>query len=456
MMFTSSVCDPRAFTRSDLLVILVISGVGLAMLSPALLAARGDARKSECVDKVRALTAACLEFESIQGFIPASTSRMPAKRGFMGWILPHLDQSLADAYNYDVDWHDPKNTKVISTELPVFYCPDAPQISHLSSGQAGDRVWTGACMDYGMVSSLDQSTAKSQGVPSAQKNMRCFVTKKTELAEVTDGLANTLLFVERAGFPNIWVRGKQVDPAVIGMTRDETAKHSVWATPRIAIGVRGHTFDGLTMPGPYAVNRCNYKGAYSFHPGFVNLGMGDGSVRVLNEGVDLYVFYALCTIQGEEAVPTSDPYGARELPEPEQAIPVRGKILVDGEPAAGAVVCFHPRNDPSSHAKRTYGDVGRDGSYSLTTNFAEDGAPAGDYIVTVYWSHPQLEPRVGWDASILRPDLLRGRFATREYSPLRATVGNSETEFAPVDLNSEEITESAEFTFPTTGESPSP
>src|SRR5262245_1565771 len=64
-------------------------------------------------------------------------------------------------------------------------------------------------------------------------------------------------------------------------------------------------------------------------------------------------------------------------------VPVRSTFLVSGKPAAGAIVCFHPIGD--ARGLRSSGRVGNDGVLSLTTYVPADGAPEGEYIVTVYW-----------------------------------------------------------------------
>ena len=60
--------------------------------------------------------------------------------------------------------------------------------------------------------------------------------------------------------------------------------------------------------------------------------MGDGSVRALGEGINIYAFYALCTIQAADAVPTEDEYSKAELPERKTVVPVHGSIMVAGKP----------------------------------------------------------------------------------------------------------------------------
>src|SRR5262245_59099450 len=64
--------------------------------------------------------------------------------------------------------------------------------------------------------------------------------------------------------------------------------------------------------------------------------------------------------------------------------PVTGKVLVDGHPAEHALVVFHPVN-AGPDALKPHAAVGPDGTFTLTTNTTGDGAPAGEYLVTVEW-----------------------------------------------------------------------
>ena len=65
--------------------------------------------------------------------------------------------------------------------------------------------------------------------------------------------------------------------------------------------------------------------------------------------------------------------------------PVAGKVTVKGETPAGALVVFHPAGG-SADAVRPTGKVRDDGTFAVTTYDGEDGAPAGDYAVTVQWN----------------------------------------------------------------------
>src|SRR5262249_42061318 len=65
--------------------------------------------------------------------------------------------------------------------------------------------------------------------------------------------------------------------------------------------------------------------------------------------------------------------------------PVRGKVYFEGEPARGALVVFHPMNQSDLKTAKPRAVVEDDGSFALTTFVAKDGAPPGDYAVSIAW-----------------------------------------------------------------------
>jgi hypothetical protein len=98
--------------------------------------------------------------------------------------------------------------------------------------------------------------------------------------------------------------------------------------------------------------------------------------------------------------------------------PVRGTVLdASGKPAAGAMVTFHPVAPPGGGVEAVCGVCDDTGSYRLTTYDAGDGAPAGEYVVTVTWFQPKRTP---FDPP--PTDLLCGKYADRQTSPFRFTV----------------------------------
>lgn len=106
--------------------------------------------------------------------------------------------------------------------------------------------------------------------------------------------------------------------------------------------------------------------------------------------------------------------------------PVRGQVFFQGRPTAGALVLFQPVSDSDPKAPRPRGRVDKDGAFTLSTYRANDGAPAGDYVVTIDWrqSVPGRDNSGG-------PALMPPYYATSEGSPLRATVRPEANQLPP-------------------------
>jgi hypothetical protein len=102
---------------------------------------------------------------------------------------------------------------------------------------------------------------------------------------------------------------------------------------------------------------------------------------------------------------------------PVPVYPVQGEVFVRGQPAAGAEVLFHPLSKEKD-ARPASATVEADGSFRLTTFSAHDGAPVGEYAVTITWresTREEGETRYG-------PDRLRYRFSNPATSGLKVTV----------------------------------
>lgn len=109
--------------------------------------------------------------------------------------------------------------------------------------------------------------------------------------------------------------------------------------------------------------------------------------------------------------------------------PVTGKVTFQGEPAAGAFVVFHPRTPPTpgdvpSNPRAT---VRPDGSFALTTAAEGDGAPAGEYAVTVEWLKPVKQ---GKDV-VPGPNVLPKSHADAATTPLTASIRESDNALEP-------------------------
>ena len=119
--------------------------------------------------------------------------------------------------------------------------------------------------------------------------------------------------------------------------------------------------------------------------------------------------------------------------------PVRGKVLFRGQPAAYAWVVFHPQGGSEQvQPMRPSGRAGPDGSFTLTSYDEGDGAPAGEYKVTVEWPSEDLTDPSDPDnpeGQIPRgPDRFGGRYADPATTPLAATIVQGNNDLEPFQL----------------------
>lgn len=101
-----------------------------------------------------------------------------------------------------------------------------------------------------------------------------------------------------------------------------------------------------------------------------------------------------------------------KAPDKPATYPVTGRVTFEGNPAAGAVVILHPTN---ASAERPRAKADAKGEFTLTTFANGDGAPAGEYAVTVEWRKADDHPEQG-------VDLLPAAYGDPKTSKLRATI----------------------------------
>jgi hypothetical protein len=107
---------------------------------------------------------------------------------------------------------------------------------------------------------------------------------------------------------------------------------------------------------------------------------------------------------------------------------VRGQVLYEGKAVPHAFVALHPLEDSQVRAVRPSAATDKDGWFVLSSFHADDGAPAGDYAVTVEW---RKTTSLDGDASVLSPNLLPAKYSKPATSGLRISVrpGKNEDQF---------------------------
>lgn len=113
---------------------------------------------------------------------------------------------------------------------------------------------------------------------------------------------------------------------------------------------------------------------------------------------------------------------------PPATVPVSGVVTLQGQPAAGIRVTFHPQFDIGKVKFRPLGETDAQGVFVLSTGAAGNGAPPGEYIVT--FKKPRIESDVQNSGIEMEVDELHGKYSDSKKSPWKVTIkkGNAALE----------------------------
>jgi prepilin-type N-terminal cleavage/methylation domain-containing protein/prepilin-type processing-associated H-X9-DG protein len=321
------------FTLIELLVVIAIIAVLLGLLLPAVQKVRESANRAKCQNNLRQQALGLLNYEGSFGHLPSSIRIAGQPR--QGWelfILPYIEQdSLYKVYDFTLGWQvDPNLSNVTSRSVPTFLCPSTPGANRLDGRPEDNAAWTGlvAVTDYGATNGIDpQLVAAGLGVQAGSGIMP--KNAEPRIADVTDGLSNTILLAESAGRPAVYRIGKQ-----FGSLPTNRVNGGGWARPASDFSLKGSSSDGSTPYGSCAINCTNgfdvgnliYNNTppsnppgypapigtsgtgetFAFHPTGANVAFGDGSVRLLHSNISIIVYGALTTRSSGEQVTASD------------------------------------------------------------------------------------------------------------------------------------------------------
>jgi len=306
---------PRpAFTLVELLVVIAIIGVLVALLLPAVQAAREAARRTSCQNHLRQIGLALHNFHDLHGVFPASGWTLagpgnPAGKA-VGWralTLPHLEQTaLNSLYDFDVNWWEGRNLVAASTVVKVYQCPSVPQrLPVLSAVAKSPRPAMTfprplAPTDYEALMGVQATIDQALYATAISNRSVMYRNSTTRMAEITDGTSQTIVIVECAGRPLVYrLRKPRMD-----LTNDQGQG---WIDSEGPFSLDGASADGaLTGQGPTltprSMNATNENEPFSFHPGGAHFLFADGHVQFLTENIPLLPFAALCTRTGGETV----------------------------------------------------------------------------------------------------------------------------------------------------------
>ena len=332
----------RGFTLVELLVVIAIIGVLVALLLPAIQAAREAARRADCINKNHQLGVALHNYESahkqfpkgIVGYDPAdnninsfapnpanpATPPVPpatTEAPFVVFVLPYLEEgALHGQYDFTRDvqqqYNDAKSP--VGKLLPSFQCPsDDSQDASKCSGSVGEDwkgsyglnwgAYTAVCQrPLSVISEIGHTQGDCPNPPAMLRVAPFHIEYGARVPQITDGLSNTLAMMEmiqtEAGDncdrrARIWC---EKPGCYTVMTRH---------LPNSELRDEGNCSSNL----PYAP--CNdmtvgqartrsHNTARSRHPGGVIVLMCDSSTHFVADEVELVTWRAMSTMDGEE------------------------------------------------------------------------------------------------------------------------------------------------------------
>jgi prepilin-type N-terminal cleavage/methylation domain-containing protein len=293
----------RGFTFTELLVVIAIIGVLVALLLPAVQAAREAARRTSCANNLGQLILAVQEYESAHQVYPPGTiaaqgpiASIPKgyHHNWISQILPYLEQEpLARHIDFRVSVYDAANRPARRAHLELLRCP-----SSYSFG-TGYSDYAGIHNDIETPIDVDN-------------NGIFFLNSRIRFDDVVDGLSNTIFIGEKATLLGDlgWMSGTRGTLRNMG-SFNATGSRAPWTTSGFPPGVDGDAILAPTLSGdalkavlfppddyrntdppeltakPPKDLTLAVGGLSSLHPGGGQTARGDGSVRFIAETIDV-------------------------------------------------------------------------------------------------------------------------------------------------------------------------
>jgi prepilin-type N-terminal cleavage/methylation domain-containing protein/prepilin-type processing-associated H-X9-DG protein len=302
-----------AFTLVELLVVIAIIGVLVALILPAVQAAREASRRSQCQNNMKQIGLGLQNYVGAEGAFPAGkkwtnkrTLPQTQQVAWSSFLLSYLEQgNLLPKIDFSLNLADPANLPVTGMIIDIYRCPSTARLE-AHRGEDGRLIDLGipgggmACIDYLGCSGPDKDDSppgstelygRQRGILIGTKGMpnedTILAPPPVKLQHVTDGLSNTIAVAECTG------RGVEMDGPEI------KSLNGAWAS--------GSNVSHITK----GINRVEapdawYKESiFSDHPGGANLLMADGSVQFASDETEKTVVMSLCSRDGDELIDPS-------------------------------------------------------------------------------------------------------------------------------------------------------
>jgi len=306
----------RGFTLVELMVVIAIIGVLVALLLPAVQAAREAARRTHCTNNMKQLALGVINYESAKrmfppgGITPGSCCNT---NSFTNWAietLPYIEhQSLYDQYSQrPTPVEDPVNQTVLQTKVAPHACPSDPNTDSIGNPSRGPnatlhqyRLSSYKGISGRVVSGYQGVFTGPSGTNKGDPIDRGVLTtteyhgwQPTRVKQITDGLSKTWMLGESNS------SYKHTRHTMWGYTYGSFNKAEIYTT-------QPTFFDGFDECAVVAnggnETHCARTWSSQHGPG-MHFATCDGAVTFVTTDIDLTVFSDLATIAGGESSPT--------------------------------------------------------------------------------------------------------------------------------------------------------